>query len=212
MLNDIKNITKNFINREQELDKLKKNQMLLKKHKPKHLAITGARRIGKSHLLYKYVQITISKDIVPIYIDVLYKRNWADFCDEIIRSLIKNYVYCTGKKLGVERFTTWFKGSLKEIIERLHTIEAELGGATGTYLKLRASIKERPEDEIELVKTTLQSLEEFAQKKDITLVLILDEFQRIITQFNYMDFADMMLLAKKLLGDHPSVIDKKILF
>jgi len=179
MLNDIENITKNFVNRDQELDKLKKTQTLLKKHKPKHLAIAGARRIGKSQLLYKYVHITISKDIVPIYIDVLYKRNWADFCDEIIRSLIKNYMFCTGKKLGVERFNTWFTGRLKDIIERLHTIEAELGSATGTYLKLRASIKERPEDEIELVKTTLQSLEEFAQKKNIIIVMILDEFQHI---------------------------------
>ena len=44
---------------------------------------------------------------------------------------------------------------------------------------MRASIKERPEDEIELVKTAMRSLEEFADKKNICFIVIFDEFQHI---------------------------------
>lgn len=179
MLEDITNIAKDFVNREKELEELKKTRTSLKKYKPRHLAITGARRLGKTYLLYRHIQKSISSTIVPIYIDVLYRRNWSDLCDEVIKSMIENYTYCTGKKLRVERFGKWFTGRLQEIVGRLNDIEAEIGSATGTYLKLRASIKERPEDEIELVKTTLKSLEEFAEKKNICAVAIFDEFQHI---------------------------------
>ena len=186
MLHDILAIADNFVNREKELDELKKTLAAFQKQKPRHLAITGARRLGKTYLLYKYIQESISPTIVPVYIDVLYKRNWSDVCDEIIESLMENYTYCTKKKLRVERFNTWFTGTLQDIIKRLTTIEVEMGTATGAYLKLRASIKERPEDEIELVQTTMKAIEEFAEKKNIYIVMILDEFQHI-EKFNYMN-------------------------
>jgi len=185
MLQDIIDTTKNFVNREKELEELKKTLDAFQKQKPRHLAITGARRVGKTYLLYKYIQKSISPAIVPVYIDVLYKRNWSDVCDEIIESLMENYTYCTNKKLRVERFNTWFTGTLQDIIRRLTTIELEMGTATGAYLKLRASIKERPDDEIELVQTTMKAIEEFAEKKNISIVMILDEFQHI-EKFNHM--------------------------
>ncbi len=184
MLKDITNTAKDFVNRERELEDLRKTRESLKKFKPRHLAITGARRLGKTYLLYKHIQESASKT-VPIYIDVLYRRNWSELSDEIIKSMIENYTYCTKKKLRVERFGKWFTGRLQEMVGRLNDIEAEIGSATGTYLKLRASIKERPEDEIELIKATLKSLEEFAEKKNICIIMIFDEFQHI-EKFNNM--------------------------
>ena len=179
MLKDIADIAKDFVNREKELKELGKTRASLKKYKPRHLAITGARRLGKTYLLYKYIQESISGTVIPIYIDVLYRRNWSDLCDEIIKSMIENYVYYSGKKIRVERFSKWLTGRLQEIVDRLNKIEAEIGSSTGAYVKLRASIKERPEDEIELVKTAMRSLEEFADKKNICFIIIFDGFQHI---------------------------------
>ncbi|MEA2053555.1 MAG: ATP-binding protein [Candidatus Thermoplasmatota archaeon] len=178
MLKDIINAAKDFVDREEELEELKKSKESLKNQKPRHIAITGARRLGKTYLSYKYIQKSLSKDIIPIYIDVLYKRNWSGLCDEIIKSMIENYTYCSGKKLRVEKFSKWFTGKFQEITERLSKIEAEIGNATGTYLKLRLSI-EKSEDEIELVKATLKSLEEFSEKRNVHIILILDEFQHV---------------------------------
>jgi len=185
MLQEIIKITNNFVNREKELNKLKTTLAAFQKQKPRHLVIAGARRLGKTYLLYKHIQDSISPTIVPVYIDVLYKRNWSDVCDDIIESLMENYTFCTKKKLRVERFNTWFTGTLQDIIKRLTTIEVEMGTATGTYLKLRASIKEKPDDEIELVQTTMNAVEEFAEKKNICIIIILDEFQHI-EKFNHM--------------------------
>ena len=66
MLNDIADISKDFVNREKELKKLGKTRASLKKYKPRHLAITGARRLGKTYLLNKYIQESISGAIIPI--------------------------------------------------------------------------------------------------------------------------------------------------
>jgi AAA+ ATPase superfamily predicted ATPase len=185
MLQEIIKITNNFANREKELNELKTTLAAFQKQKPRHLVIAGARRLGKTYLLYKHIQESISPTIVPVYIDVLYKRNWSDVCDDIIESLMENYTFCTKKKLRVERFNTWFTGTLQDIIKRLTTIEVEMGTATGAYLKLRASIKEKPDDEIELVQTTMNAVEEFAEKKNICIIIILDEFQHI-EKFNHM--------------------------
>jgi len=179
LLEDFSFITKEFVNRTQELTYFNQLQQRLLDHTPRHVALIGARRLGKSYLLFKYLYESSSPTIIPLYIDTLYKRNWAELSDDLIHSLLENYRYCTKKSLHVDRFNTWLKGTFQEIVNRLQTIETEVGTQAGTYVKLRASLKEQPENEIQLIQTSLKSLEEFAEKKKISLIVVFDEFQHI---------------------------------
>ncbi len=168
-----------FVDRENELNALKRDVVSLKRGAARNYALIGPRRIGKTALLQKLISEIDERKIIPVYLDVLPLTSWTKLCDKLMELMTDGYIARTPKKISVERVMNWLKGTTKEIIDRISKVEIEIGAGAGQYIKLRTSLKEDTIDEIDLVKHTLSAFEEFGVKKEVYFLVCLDEFQRV---------------------------------
>jgi len=165
-----------FGNRREELDNLNESLNSLVQGKPRHFVIIGPRRIGKTHLAIKYGLGAFREGAVPIYVDCLFLTSWAEVANAIVESAIGNYVEFSGKKIDADAFLVKAGTKVSDIISAIKSVEAEIGSEAGQYLTLRVSM-EKKSDEIDLLRKALRLASEFAEKKDVRFIAILDEIQ-----------------------------------
>lgn len=183
--------TEYFVDREEELSVLEKNAHALLKGRYKNFVLANPRRMGKTTLIAKHIEDINASGaygkVIPVYVSALTCPGWAGLADRLLDTAFEEYASKTGDRLIIKRLSSWARGKLKNIFERVEKVEAELGSAAGEYFKLRTTMERAPEEAISLVEMALRTLEEFAGKKKVFFEVFIDEFQRIRKYEAYQD-------------------------
>ncbi len=176
-------VLKYFVDREIELDTLRKNSEALLKGDFRNFAIVGPRRIGKTSLIRKHIEEMNSDrkfdKIIPVHINCQTALGWEDLTDRLLDTAFEAYIRKTKDRLVVKRISEWIGGRLSEVFERVERVEGELGAVAGQYFKMRVSMREEKVNVLSLVEKALWVLEELGEKKDVFLEVYLDEFQQV---------------------------------
>ncbi len=165
-----------FADRKAELKELLASANALSRRKPQNFVILGPRRIGKTHLIIKYLLESSSKSRIPICIDTLFLTSWAEVADMLVSGLLHGYREFSGKRIDVDAFFIGARAKATEFREKMKSVEAEFGATAGYYVALRASMEKK--NEVNLLINALKILHEFAEKKKITLIVVIDEIQQ----------------------------------
>jgi len=176
-------VLKYFVDRERELEVLRRNSEALLKGDFKNFAIVSPRRIGKTTLIRKDIEEINSDDrfdkIIPVLINCQTTLGWEDLTDYLLDTALEAYTEKTGDKLVVKRISEWAKGRLSEVLEKVEQVELELGAAVGQYFKMRVAMREEEVNPPRLVEKALWALEELGEKKGVFFEVYLDEFQQV---------------------------------
>jgi len=158
-----------FVDRKKELAALEENG--------RHAIVVGYRRMGKTHLIIKYLVRAKSKRTVPVYIDMLYFASWADFADALVNEFLAAYDEVSGNNLS--SLFRRFSSSISSSFSSLKEIEGTFGIGGVNFLSLKIAFAEKKKEEIELLRGALDFISNFAEKNGISVVIALDEIQSI---------------------------------
>ncbi len=158
-----------FINRKRELAELEDSG--------RHAVLVGYRRMGKTHLIVKHLALKSNRKTVPVYMDMLYFSSWAEFADSLIDRFLMAYDEATQDKLSP--LFKRISGSLFSAFSSVSEIEAKLGDSGAQFFSIKLGFHENKKNEFDLLRGAIDFVSEFAQKKNITAIIVLDEIQNI---------------------------------
>jgi hypothetical protein len=165
-----------FFDRKTELNVLTEHLSFLRDNKPKKILLTGYRRIGKTHLIWKHFKEINKKNYIPIYIDCLTKSSWKEIFDSIYKKTIETYLLF--KKDDKQILKQFLSNTIKDTYSFLKQVEISIGKENLGYLNIKLNNIKNIKKE-DFINKTISALEEFSNKKNIKLVIALDEFQVI---------------------------------
>lgn len=181
----MKKRVKVFYDREKELKDFKEYSLELEKKNPKHLLIVAPRRMGKTHLIQKYMLNGINQKIVPVYLDLLFVDSIKTLSHNIYDQFIENYSLVHKKKFV--KLMSLLKGNISDFIDAIKSVDIEFGNKNEDYLAFRFNLK-KDIDEIEYFIKTIDVLEDIAEKKNLRVILAMDEFQRVVDWAKWKEF------------------------
>ncbi len=165
-----------FTDRERELAQLQQATADLAAGRPRHLALFGLRRIGKTLLLLEHaarlLETALSGPVRPVYID--------------FEELVTSPELFSRRYVGLVTFWALTQGQGE--IEAFLTPTALLGGpAAGlrSVTQTMAAIENARDDPATQVTLALDLPEKLAQELDCRLLLLLDEFTEFAVLGNY---------------------------
>lgn len=160
-----------FIGREDVLNDIVKGISTLSQN----YLIVGPRRTGKSSLLRNIERrLRRRKEIVVISLNCMEVTTYLELLKLVTESLLASYE----KRHKAKGFVEIFKRSFTDsIVNAMKSIE-KVGGSVKNVMEGYISFRERQIDEHELARKTFDFLIEFAEEKDVKIVVIFDEFQR----------------------------------
>ena len=174
-----------FYDRKKELSEFKAYLEELKRNVPKHILIVAPRRMGKTHLIQKYMLNSTDEKIVPIYIDLLFIDSIKTLSHNMYDQFIENY--STVHKKSLTKLMSLIKGNINDLLDAIKEVSLEFGTKNEDYLALRFNLKKEV-SEIEYFIKTIDIIEEIAEKKKLKVILAMDEFQRVIDWKNWNEF------------------------
>jgi hypothetical protein len=156
-----------FVDREKELAELAESNA--------HAVLVGYRRMGKTHIVIKHLLRKWSKKTIPVYVDLLYFSSWEEFANGLVAEFLSAYDEANGEKLSsfFARASSSFSSALSSVKE----IEAKFGVEGVKFFSLRLAFKEKKKSEFELLKEALNFISEFAEKRNVEVILALVEIQ-----------------------------------
>lgn len=126
--------------------------------------IVSPRRWGKTSLVKKVKGLTEDKTLKVVYVDVQRCRNREDFCEKLASAVLSQ----TSNKME-----EWMENA-KNFLSRFSVgVNASADPMSEMTIKLQLSPQEHSIDDL------LQLPERIAQRKDIRIVVCVDEFQQI---------------------------------
>ncbi len=165
-----------FTDRERELDLLQQATASLADGRPRHLALFGLRRIGKTLLLLEHaarlLETSPAGPVRPVYVD--------------FEELVTSPELFSRRYVGLVTFWAITQGSGE--IESFLTPTGLLGGpAAGlrTVAQTLAALQDARDDPATQVTLALDFPEKLAQELDCRLLLLLDEFTELAVLSNY---------------------------
>ena len=165
-----------FTDRERELDLLQQATASLADGRPRHLALFGLRRIGKTLLLLEHaarlLETSPAGSVRPVYVD--------------FEELVTSPELFSRRYVGLVTFWAITQGSGE--IESFLTPTGLLGGpAAGlrTVAQTLAALQDARDDPATQVTLALDFPEKLAQELDCRLLLLLDEFTELAVLSNY---------------------------
>jgi hypothetical protein len=153
---------KAFIDRTKDIPRLKafvdNNQ---------HVVIKAPRRFGKTSLVKHLFEATESEKYHYIYIDVRRATSLKALSEQILQ---KAYAFA-----GISNFLRQSKESLLDLLKLFQTIKIDdIGEITLKFV-------EEESDEVTFFLHALDTVEKIAQKKELYIKFVFDEFQDIVT-------------------------------
>jgi AAA+ ATPase superfamily predicted ATPase len=137
--------------------------------------IVGPRRTGKSSLLRNIEKrLQRKKDIIVISINCMEVTVYPELLKLMTEKLLITYE----KKHKIKGLLTIYKKGLTDsIMNSVKAIE-KIGGSLRNMMEGYISFRENELDEHELARKTFDFLVEFAEEKNVKIIVIFDEFQR----------------------------------
>lgn len=160
-----------FAGREKELQKLTRDAMGLVQSN----VIIGPRRYGKTWLLQRVKQIVEQgSDVIMPYINCRDMNSYFDFNRTTVTSILEAYEKKADLKQSLAlAFNRVVKGKAKEAIKRIEKVSVSLSEVGEFCLIFRSD----EHDKVDLLRSTFQFINKFAEEKDLKMILIFDEFQ-----------------------------------
>jgi len=165
-----------FTNRERELDLLQQATVSLADGRPRHLALFGLRRIGKTLLLLEHatrlLQTSPEGPVRPVYVD--------------FEELVTSPELFSRRYVGLVTFWALTRGGGE--IEAFLTPTGLLGGpAAGlrTVAQTLAALEDTRDDPATQITLALDFPDKLAQELGCRLLLLLDEFTELTILSNY---------------------------
>lgn len=181
----MKKKVKIFYDRKKELSEFKDYLIDLQKSRPKHVLIVAPRRMGKTHLIQKYMLNSVDEKIIPIYVDLLFIDSIKTLSQTIYDQFIENYSII--HKKSFTKLMSLIKGNITDFLDAIKEVGIEFGNKNEDYLALRFNLKKEV-NEIDYFIKTLDIIEDISDKKKLKIVLAMDEFQRVIDWKNWKEF------------------------
>ncbi|MDI7246739.1 MAG: ATP-binding protein [Bacillota bacterium] len=156
---------------------------------PSNLALFGLRRIGKTLLLKEFVAQTQEPDVIPVYI------NLEDMCG--------SPELFTLKFIGNIAFwvLTRGEGDISHFLNRAELLTETLTGdrqsLRDAVLRLNAELEKAEIDRHFLLDLAFALPEAVAREAGVNLLLLLDEFQSIMTLANYPQTQHVIAVLRK---------------
>ena len=167
-----------FINREDELAKVKTLLLGVASGKINNIMIIGLRRVGKTSLLYNVARQISTKrgKIIPVIYDCLGTSTKSRFARQFMDTVSDTYVKLSGDKAYKQKLSSFVKKGF-EWAEK-HVSESEVGLAE--YIKFRIKWSDTKADEDELLQSALKYPEELARTREVSFIIMMDEFQELL--------------------------------
>lgn len=181
----MKKKVKVFYDREEELLEFKSYLKELENRNPKHLLIVAPRRMGKTHLIQKYMLNSLEEKIVPVYLDLLFVDSIENLSHNLYTQFVENYSLVHKKMFA--KLISVLRGNVGDLISAIKEVSLEFGHKNEEYLALRFNLKNEI-NEIDFFIKTLDVIEEIAEKKNLKIILAMDEFQRVIDWNKWNEF------------------------
>lgn len=166
-----------FINREEELVRLTTLLSGAASGKINNVMILGLRRTGKTSLLYNVAnQIAKNDKIIPVIYDCLGTSTKSMFARQYIYTVLDTYVKIGRDKAYKEKLSVIIKKGLEWAEKHI----SEFEGGLAEYVKFSVKLRHTKSDEDELLQSVLKYPEELARTKEVSFVIMMDEFQELL--------------------------------
>ncbi len=137
--------------------------------------VMAPRRFGATALL-NTVKARLAGKMLAAYVNCLAVTGPTEFHDRVMEGVLSAYEEQHGK---TRRFLAMWRDVLKKpVIETLKRLD-EIGGSIGDVGTIRLKIRTEEVDECQLLESTFDFLEGFAEEHGEKVLLILDEFQAL---------------------------------
>lgn len=173
----------NFTDRKEETKRL-----LLNFQYGVNTILISPRRWGKTSLVKKVIDLAESNKLKPVYVDIYSCKNEKDFCNALASAVIRQ----TSSKIE-----DWLENT-KEFLSRINP-KISLGAFPMSDFSLSLNLNAKDKDLEEI----LQLPEKIAARKNIDIVICIDEFQQI-TEFKDSKTFQKILRSFWQLQEHTS--------
>lgn len=168
---------KYFINREKEIKQLLALLSGNTKGNINNIILLGLRRTGKSSILFTLKEkISKNKKIIPVIFDTYGISTKERFSKAFINKVLQTYIEETDDRSHKERI----KKLLSEKYEKLADRISEFDVGFAEYIKFQIKLRESKIIEDELLEQALQYPEKLGKSKNISFVIMIDEFQELL--------------------------------
>ncbi len=142
--------------------------------------ILAPRRVGKTSLMWAVkVKLDREKDLLAVYFNCREITTKEGFARKLIEAVLEEYE----KKHAVKGYIGNFRRSVKgKILDAMRRIE-KIGGSFRNICEIYMTFREGEMDEEGLLQNTFRFLGDFSDEKEIRLIVMLDEFQKL-REFN----------------------------
>jgi uncharacterized protein len=162
----------NFTDREEEIKRLSLNFQ-----NGINTILISPRRWGKTSVVKRTAEVTNSNTLKIIYMDIFSCKDDKEFYDTYATNILRQ---------TSNQWQEWVKDA-KEFLSRLSP-KISIGTDPTNDFSLSLSVNEKQESEFDILNLS----EKIAKKKNIRIVVCIDEFQQIL------NFADNEIFQKKL--------------
>lgn len=168
---------KYFIDRESELKKITALLSGTAKGDINNVILLGLRRTGKSSILLNIKDsVCKNRKTVPVIFDAYGISTKERFAKSFIDVVLNSYIEKTGDKSYKEQIKQILSQGYDKIKNKISDIDI---GVT-EFVKFHASLRESKINEDELLENALQYAEKLGKSKNITFVIMIDEFQELL--------------------------------
>jgi len=161
-----------FFDREEELNLLVTTGIGL----TQNILLLAPRRYGKSSLLHNAKRLIEKRsNVVVVYINCREMGNLIEFCNITIENLLKAYEERYRFRGLLSAFQRVLHGTISEAFELI----SEVGGAVKMIGSFYLKFREKRVDELELLRKTFDFMHNLISERNLAVVMIYDEFQRV---------------------------------
>ncbi len=168
---------KYFIDRKKELKKLTAILSGTAKGDINNAILLGLRRTGKSSILLNIQEkLSKNKKTIPVIFDSYGISTKERFGRAYMNKVLNSYAEHTGDKSYKEKITKIFSENFDNVKDKL--LEFDIG--VSEFVTFHTKFREPKIDEDELLEHALRYTEKLGDDKDISFVVMIDEFQELL--------------------------------
>lgn len=161
-----------FVDREEELRRLLTLVGGVQKGASSNSAIIGLRRTGKTSILENLVvRLEPDRAVVPVIVNCYGIAAKSRFAKLLVDKTIESYVRKTGDNAYLKRLAKAAGETAKAALERISEVK---------FADFSVKLRDKNTEEDSLIEEAMQYVESLAQEKNVSFVVMLDEFQDVI--------------------------------
>ncbi len=167
---------KYFIDREKEIKQLLAILSGTSKGSINNVILLGLRRTGKSSLLLTIKKKIAKNKVIPLIFDAYGISTKERFGKAFINTVLQAYVDETSDKAYKKRIKKFLSEKFDKLVEKISDLD--IGFAE--YVNFQIKLKESKINEDELLEEALQYPEKCGKNKNVSFVIMIDEFQELL--------------------------------